>query len=254
MTGTIEIKHLNKTFDDEFCAIEDLSLTIAAGEFVSIVGTSGCGKSTLLRTIAGLEAPTGGEILCGGKPVHGTSPDRGLMFQEHALFPWLTVRKNVIFALKASGRYGANGGSVGALLETAGLAEFADAYPHQLSGGMRQRAALIRSLAVSPDVLLLDEPLGALDSFTRMVLQDEIIRLWQARGNTMVLITHDVDEAIYLSNRIIVMAPRPGRIAEIIDVPMGYPRNRGTSDFADLRKRLLKRLDFAAEVEQEYYL
>ena len=259
MKGNIEIKNLNKTFSrtdmaGTLCAIEDLSLDIKAGEFVSIVGTSGCGKSTLLRTIAGLERPTAGEILCDGEEIHGTSPNRGLMFQEHTLFPWLTVRKNILFALKASKRYGTNGNSVDSLIETAGLQEFANSYPHQLSGGMRQRASLIRSLAVSPDVLLLDEPLGALDSFTRMVLQDEIIRLWKERGNTMILITHDVDEAIYLSNRIIVMSPRPGRITEIVNVPMSYPRNRGTSDFALLRNRLLKRLNFASDVQQDYYL
>jgi len=259
MNGNIEIRNLNKTFFrtdmvEQLCAIEDLSLDIKAGEFVSLVGKSGCGKSTLLRTIAGLEKPTAGEIICDGKEICGTSPNRGLMFQEHALFPWLTVKKNILFALKSSKRYDTNGNSVDSLIETAGLQEFANSYPHQLSGGMRQRASLIRSLAVSPDVLLLDEPLGALDSFTRITLQDEIIRLWKERGNTMILITHDVDEAIYLSNRIIIMSPRPGRIAEIIDVPMSYPRNRGASDFALLRNRLLKRLNFASDVQQDYYL
>lgn len=259
MKGNIEIQNLNKTFsrtdrEGSFCAIEDLSLTIGAGEFVSIVGTSGCGKSTLLRTIAGLEKPSAGKIFCDGKEVVGTSVDRGLMFQEHTLFPWLTVKKNILFALKAAKRYDTKEKLVDFLMETAGLKEFANSYPHQLSGGMRQRAALIRSLAVSPDVLLLDEPLGALDSFTRMVLQDEIIRLWQERGNTMVLITHDVDEAIYLSKRIVVMAPRPGRISEIVEVPMSYPRNRGTSEFANLRNRLLKSLNFAPDIQEDYYL
>jgi len=140
------------------------------------------------------------------------------------------------------------------LLKTVGLYEFANSFPHQLSGGMRQRVALIRSLAVSPEVLLLDEPLGALDSFTRMTLQDEIIRLWQERGNSMILITHDVDEAIYLSQRIIVMSPRPGRITEIINVPSSYPRNRGASDFAELRVKLLKLLNFAQDIQQDYNL
>jgi len=259
VSGYIEIKNLSKSFSrtdmsEPLCAIKDLSLDIKAGEFVSIVGASGCGKSTLLRTIAGLEKPTSGAVLCDGKEICGTSPDRGLMFQEHTLFPWLTVRKNILFALKSSKRYDTNGNTVAALIETAGLKDFANSYPHQLSGGMRQRASLIRSLAVSPDVLLLDEPLGALDSFTRMMLQDEIIRLWKERGNTMILITHDVDEAIYLSNRIVVMSPRPGRIAEIVEVPMRFPRNRGASDFAELRSRLLKRLNFASDVEQDYYL
>ncbi|MDR3310221.1 MAG: ABC transporter ATP-binding protein [Oscillospiraceae bacterium] len=257
--GSIEVRNLNKTFarldsGGTLCAIEDLSLTVEPGEFVSIVGTSGCGKSTLLRVIAGLEMPTRGEVLCGGVPVTGTNPDRGLVFQEHTLFPWLTVRRNIIFALKSSKRLGANRAAVDTLIGKAGLSEFAGSYPHQLSGGMRQRASLIRSLAVSPDVLLLDEPLGALDSFTRMTLQDEIIRLWQERGNTMVLITHDVDEAVYLSQRIVVMSPRPGRVTEVVDVPMSYPRNRGSSDFTELRVKLLTALNFASEVEQEYNL
>ena len=257
--GRIEIKNLNKTFvrtdtAENLCVIEDLNLEIESGEFVSIVGTSGCGKSTLLRIIAGLETPSSGTVLCGEKEVIGTSPNRGLVFQEHTLFPWLTIKKNIIFALKSSRRYEQFSGDVDTLLETVRLKDFADSFPYQLSGGMRQRAALIRSLAISPEVLLLDEPLGALDSFTRMLLQDEIIRLWKLRGNTMLLITHDVDEAVYLSNRIIVMSPRPGRIVEIVKVPMSYPRNRGASDFADIRTHLLKRLDFASDVEMDYYL
>lgn len=257
--GRIEIKNLSKVFSrtdltGTLCAIDNLNLTVEPGEFVSIVGTSGCGKSTLLRIIAGLETPTMGEALCDGVKIEGTCPDRGLVFQEHTLFPWLTVRKNIIFGLKASKCYEEGKFRINSLLETAGLTDFADSFPHQLSGGMRQRAALIRALAVSPDVLLLDEPLGALDSFTRMTLQDEIIRLWQERSNTMIMITHDVDEAVYLSRRIIVMSPRPGRVTDVIDVPMSYPRNRGADDFTELRLRILKELNFASEVQQEYYL
>jgi len=256
---SLEIKNINKTFTRTdlrgvLCAIEDLSLRIEAGEFVSIIGASGCGKSTLLRMIAGLDFPTKGEVLFNREPVRGTSPNRGLVFQDHTLFPWMTIRGNIVFALKSSKRYDLYSDTIDTLIETVGLTAFSNSYPHQLSGGMRQRAALIRSLAVRPDVLLLDEPLGSLDSFTRMTLQDEIIRLWQARSNTMIMITHDVDEAVYLSNRIVVMSPRPGRIVEIVDVPMHYPRNRATPDFVNLRTHLLKRLDFASEVEQEYYL
>lgn len=257
--GRIEINNLDKSFlrsdlDGTLHVIDNLDLKVEPGEFVSIVGASGCGKSTLLRIIAGLETATRGEALCDGVPIDGTSPDRGLVFQEHTLFPWLTVRKNISFALKTSKRFDSGKHRIDALLETAGLTEFADSYPHQLSGGMRQRAALIRALAVSPDVLLLDEPLGALDSLTRMTLQDEIIRLWQERGNTMIMITHDVDESVYLSQRIIVMSPRPGRITDTIEVPMSYPRNRASDDFADIRVRILKELDFASDVQQEYYL
>lgn len=253
--GRIKIRDLHKSFirektNEDLAALENFNFTINAGEFISVVGASGCGKSTLLRMIAGLEKPTRGDILCDGKKVEGTSPDRGLVFQEHALFPWLTIRKNIAFALKSSGRYNDYAHTIDPLIEKVGLKEFANSYPHQLSGGMRQRAAVIRSLAVSPDVLLLDEPLGALDSFTRMVLQDEIIRLWKERENTMVMITHDVDEAVYLSTRIVVMSPRPGRITEIVPVPMPYPRNRGALEFSELRTRLLKTLNFAADVER----
>lgn len=259
MNGTVSIQDVSKGFfrageTETFTALEHINLTIQAGEFVSILGTSGCGKSTLLRMIAGLETPTTGKIYAGGKEVVGAHPDRGLMFQEHALFPWLTVRKNMVFALKAAGRFKEYGKEIDALLETAGLKEFANAYPHQLSGGMRQRAALIRSLAVSPDILLLDEPLGALDNFTRMGLQDELLRLWNKRKNTMILITHDVDEAIYLSQKIVVMNPNPGHIAEVVEIPMSYPRNRAISEFLDIRARLLRRLDFAKEVQEDYYL
>ena len=257
--GRIEIRNLNKTFarsdfDGTLCAIENLDLTVEPGEFVSIVGASGCGKSTLLRIIAGLETPTHGEVLCDGLRIEGTSPDRGLVFQEHTLFQWLTVRKNIVFALKASERYEKYKNNINVYLEKAGLSDFAESFPYQLSGGMRQRAALVRSLAVSPDILLLDEPLGALDSFTRMTLQDEIVRLWKERGNTMLMITHDVDEAVYLSQRIVVMTPRPGRVTDIIDIPMSYPRNRGSSDYESLRIQLLKRLNFASDVQQDYYL
>jgi ABC-type nitrate/sulfonate/bicarbonate transport system ATPase subunit len=255
----LKLKNLQKIYrqtneEDSFVAMQDLSLELAAGEFVSIIGESGCGKSTLFRMIAGLESPSSGTVFFGGEEVCGTSPDRGLMFQEHTLFPWLSVKDNIVFALKSSGQYKSAADTIDHLIETAGLQRFADSYPHQLSGGMRQRAALIRSLAVSPDLLLLDEPLGALDNFTRMSLQDEIIRLWQERKNTMMLITHDVDEAIYLSNKVVVMSPRPGRISRIIEVPLSYPRNRASSDFIQLRTQLLKYLNFATEVQQEYYL
>lgn len=257
MKGRIKINSLNKTFvregyDSTLCAIESLDLTISPGEFVSVVGASGCGKSTLLRIIAGLEIPTRGEVLVDGEKVMAPGPDRGLVFQDHTLFPWLTVRKNIVFALKTARRFEEGKDRIDALIAAAGLTEFANFFPHQLSGGMRQRAALIRSLAVSPDVLLLDEPLGALDSFTRMTLQDELVRLWKERGNTMVMITHDVDEAIYLSSRIAIMSPQPGRITDIVEVSMAYPRNRGSDAFTKMRVNILKQLHFASDVQQEY--
>ncbi|MCL2061771.1 MAG: ABC transporter ATP-binding protein [Firmicutes bacterium] len=260
MNGKIEIKNVSKTFipvetdKRPVHALGLINLVIEPGEFVCIVGTSGCGKSTLLRLIAGLEKPNGGEIFCDGELVDKPSPQRGMVFQEHSLFDWLNVRKNIVFALKAAKKYKKHDTLIDTLLQKADLVEFANSYAYQLSGGMRQRAALIRSLAVSPDILLLDEPLGALDSFTRMSLQDYIIQLWRERKNTMLMITHDVDEAVYLANRIVVMKPHAGKITQIVDIPMPYPRNRGSSEFASLRTKLLKHLDFAKEDEQDYNL
>jgi NitT/TauT family transport system ATP-binding protein len=258
MSGRVEIKELTKIFahqgteNDTLLALDDICINVTPGEFLTLLGASGCGKSTLLRIIAGLEIPTKGNALFEGERIQGTSPSRGLVFQEHTLFAWLTVRGNIEFALKASGLYKKKKNEIADWLKVAGLTEFANNYPHQLSGGMKQRAALVRALAVSPDVLLLDEPLGALDSFTRMNLQDELIRLWQERGNTMIMVTHDVDEAIYLSQRIVIMSPRPGRISKILSVPHSYPRNRASGDFTALRSELLKFMDFAHETQEEY--
>jgi NitT/TauT family transport system ATP-binding protein len=259
MSGRIEIRELTKIFarqgsaDGTLLALDSVSLGILPGEFVTLLGASGCGKSTLLRVIAGLEVPTKGGAYCDGGKIAGTDPSRGLVFQEHTLFAWLTVRKNIEFALKAAGQFKTRKNEIDGWLSMAGLTEFAGNYPHQLSGGMRQRAALVRALAVSPDVLLLDEPLGALDSLTRMNLQDEIIRFWRDRGNTMVMVTHDVDEAIYLSQRIVIMSPRPGRVSKIVPVPHSYPRNRAASDFTALRSDILKFMDYAKEEVQAEY-
>lgn len=257
MSGRVEIENLSKIFarqdtDRTLLALDNINLFIGEGEFITLLGASGCGKSTLLRIIAGLEVPTIGKVLFDGKPIQGTDSKRGLVFQEHTLFAWLTVKGNIEFALKSVRQCQDIKGLVNSWLSIAGLSEFADNYPHQLSGGMRQRAALVRALSVSPEVLLLDEPLGALDSFTRMNLQDELIRLWQERRNTMVMVTHDIDEAIYLSQRIVVMSPRPGRITKILEVPMSYPRNRASGDFIVLRAQILKLMDFAKDVQEEY--
>jgi ABC-type nitrate/sulfonate/bicarbonate transport system ATPase subunit len=259
MSASVEIKGVTKVFarqgmDDTLFALDDINISIQPGEFVSLLGASGCGKSTLLRIVAGLEIPTKGEVFFNDEIIHGTDPRRGLVFQEHTLFAWLTVKGNIEFALKAVKQYDQKKEEIADWLAIAGLSDFADNYPHQLSGGMRQRAALVRALAVSPDVLLLDEPLGALDSFTRMTLQDELLRLWKERKNTMLMVTHDIDEAIYLSSRIVVMSPRPGRIAKILDVPMNYPRNRASDDFTELRSQILKLMEFAHDVQIEYML
>jgi ABC-type nitrate/sulfonate/bicarbonate transport system ATPase subunit len=226
-------------------ALDGLSLTVAAGEMVALVGPSGCGKSTLLRLIAGLDEPTSGTLQVGAEPIRGPSAERGLMFQDANLFPWLTVRGNIQAGLVARGVLRRRRHEVEEYLRLVGLEAFAGAYPHQLSGGMAQRAALARALVNHPKVLLLDEPLGALDQFTRMRMQDEVLRVWRARGTTMVLVTHDIDEAIYMSDRIALMTSRPGRIDRLLDVPLPRPRQRNHPGFLDLRATILDLLHLA---------
>jgi ABC-type nitrate/sulfonate/bicarbonate transport system ATPase subunit len=225
--------------------LERFSLSVAAGEMVSLIGPSGCGKSTLLRLIAGLDRPTSGELLAGSEPIQGPSSARGLMFQDPNLFPWLSVRRNIQAGLVARGVLRQRRGEVDSFLRLMGLEAFADLYPYQLSGGMAQRAALARALINDPKVLLLDEPLGALDQFTRMRMQDEVLRIWRARGTTMILVTHDIDEAIYMSDRIVVMTPRPGRVDRSIDVELERPRERNIAPFLALRAEILEMLHFA---------
>jgi len=226
-------------------ALDGVTLNVAPGELVSFVGPSGCGKSTLLRLIAGLDAPTTGELFAGADPIAGPSADRGLVFQDPNLFPWLTVRRNIQAGLVARGVLRQRRHEVEEFLQLVGLEPFANAYPHQLSGGMAQRAALARALINHPRILLLDEPLGALDAFTRMRMQDEVLRLWGTRGTTMLLVTHDIDEAIYMSDRIVIMTARPARIERVIDVTLPRPRERGHAGFLALRTEILELLHFA---------
>ena len=218
-------------------ALKNVSFTINDGEFVSIVGPSGCGKSTILRLIAGLIEPTNGSIKLNGQEVKGTDSNRGMVFQKPTLFPWLTVKENVAFSgnLKNNVDYK----KVDALLEKVGLIEFKDAYPHHLSGGMAQRVALIRTMINEPKVFLLDEPLGALDAFTRMNMQDELLKLWDENNTMMIMVTHDIDEAIYMSNKVIVMKPRPGEIKEIVNIDMDYSRDRTAKEFTEYRNHIL---------------
>jgi ABC-type nitrate/sulfonate/bicarbonate transport system ATPase subunit len=238
-------KRFNSPDGGTVLALDRISLSVAAGEMVSLIGQSGCGKSTILRLIAGLDQPTSGEVRVGTEVITNPSADRGLMFQSHNLFPWQTVRRNIQSGLVARGLLRERRGEVDEIMRLVGLEAFADVYPHQLSGGMAQRVALARALINHPKVLLLDEPLGALDQLTRMQLQDEIIALWQARGTTMVLVTHYIDEAIYMSDRVIVMTPRPGRIERVFDVPLARPRERNSAQFQKLRAELLEALHLA---------
>jgi ABC-type nitrate/sulfonate/bicarbonate transport system ATPase subunit len=228
-------------------ALVETTLNIEAGQLVSLIGPSGCGKSTLLRLIAGLTAPDSGELRVGSKPIAGPSAERGLVFQYPNLFPWLTVRKKIRSGLIARGVRQEKAEEVDAYMRLVGLESFANAYPHHLSGGMAQRAALARALINHPKILLLDEPLGALDAFTRMRMQDEVLRLWEARRTTMLLVTHDIDEAIYMSDRIAIMSPRPGRIDRIIEVSLPRPRQRNSPEFLGLRGDILEYLHFTGK-------
>ncbi len=254
---SLRVERVSKSFpvpssnSDHAIALDSISLTLDAGELVSIVGPSGCGKSTLLRLIAGLDAPSSGGLWIGQDPILEPSADRGVVFQDPNLFPWLTVAQNVEAGLVARGVLKEKRSEVAEYIRLVGLEAFADAYPHHLSGGMAQRAALVRALINHPKVLLLDEPLGALDAFTRMRMQDEVLRLWEARGTTMLFVTHDIDEAIYMSDRIVIMTPRPGRIERIIDVPLDRPRQRSSPKFLQLRGEILDLLHFSGSEQEE---
>jgi ABC-type nitrate/sulfonate/bicarbonate transport system ATPase subunit len=229
-SAVIDIKHVNKQYKvktEVLPVLEDLSLTIAPGEFLAIVGASGCGKSTLLRLLVGLDREYQGEITVGGSIVTGTSLDRGIVFQEHRLFPWLTLEQNVSLGLQNSPWSEAKKKrAIKEHIELVGLSGFESVYPHQLSGGMAQRAAIARGLVNQPRILLLDEPFGALDALTRTRLQQELQNIWQREKITMVLVTHDVDEAVYLGERVIVMQPRPGRIKKSFAIDVAHPRER----------------------------
>ncbi|MFE7798084.1 ABC transporter ATP-binding protein [Nocardia sp. NPDC057440] len=223
-TAKLSLTHVNKQFPirgshEKFTAIEDISLDLREGEFLVLVGPSGSGKSTLLDLLGGLSKPTSGEILLDGKPIDGPGLDRGIVFQQYALFPWRTARANIEFGLEAKGlRRRARRERAEEYLELVGLGGFGDRFPHELSGGMKQRVAIARSLAFDPEVLLMDEPFAALDAQTRESLQDELLRIWQATGKTILFITHGIDEAVYLGQRVAVLTARPGRIKAVLDV------------------------------------
>ncbi len=243
----LEISHLNKKFEvdgEVVQALEDINLTINKGEFVSIVGASGCGKSTLLRIIGGLESKTDGSIQSGGKEIVDTGEERGMAFQESRLFPWLTIEKNVLFGLSYSEKKKLSKKEQREraynYLELVGLSDFGRAYPNQLSGGMQQRVSIARALIENPEILLLDEPFGALDALTRMNMQEEIQRIWEHEKKTMMLVTHDIEEAVYLSDRIIVFSSRPGKIIKTVNVSLPRPRYRSSGEFVEIKKSILK--------------
>jgi ABC-type nitrate/sulfonate/bicarbonate transport system ATPase subunit len=244
----IDVRGVSHAFDlggARLPVLEDIDLSVAAGEFMALLGPSGCGKSTLLRLIAGLEPPSAGTILADGEPIASPDPRRNLVFQDPTLFPWLTVRNNVASGLDARGVLKQQRHRVDEALNLVDLQAFAGAYPHQLSGGMAQRASLARAMVNDPALLLLDEPLGKLDSLTRLTLQAELVRLWQRNRFTALLVTHDVEEALLLTARIIVLTDRPARIKASFEVVKPYPRHRDDPDIVALRRQILATLGLA---------
>ncbi len=258
MNGKININGVTKIFgnrDEQVIALNNVDFEIPAGSFVSLIGPSGCGKTTLLRCIAGLETPTSGSISVDGTKVTKPGSDRGFAFQQANLFPWLTIRENIAFGLKTRKIYKQRQADVDEFIELVGLKGFENSYPHQISGGMNQRASLARALVGHPKILLLDEPLGALDAFTRMTMQDEILRLWKEHEMTMVMVTHDVDEAVYLSDYVVVMSPRPAKVEKIIKIDMTHPRARSQDVFLKYRTDILEILHYAGKVQEpEFFL
>lgn len=245
MSIVIETKGLEKVYPPRTDgtvthALENINFTQGEGEFLAVMGPSGCGKSTLLNVIAGFEMATAGECLVNGRSVDGAGPDRGVVFQEYGLFPWMTVEQNVAFALRAARKWNAQSPDrITGILERMGVAAFRSAYPKDLSGGMRQRVAIARILAIDSPVMLMDEPFGALDALTRSVMQKELMDLWSETRKTVLFITHGVEEAIYLADRILVMTPRPGRVVLDLPIEMDRPRDVTSSRFNEYRREIL---------------
>ncbi len=242
---TLEVKGLDKKFEtptETVTALRNINFKTHKREFVCVIGPSGCGKSTLIRILAGLETPTSGQVLVDGKEVHGPGQDRGMVFQGYTLFPWLTVKKNVMFGLQQAGHSNEIAEEdARQWIDLVGLTQFVDSYPHQLSGGMKQRVAIARALANQPRVLLMDEPFGALDAQTRSKMQSYLMEIWQNIDITILFITHDLDEAIYLADRILVLKAHPGEVQEIIEVPVPQPRSPDqllSPEFLATKKRL----------------
>lgn len=242
----IDLQNVNRVYLDingnKVYALSNINLEIKKGEFITFIGASGCGKTTLLRLIAGLDRPDEGSIHLNGKEITEPSYERGYIFQQPTLFPWNTVEENVAVALKARNQFEQKKDSIAKYIDMIGLNGFEKTYPHQLSGGMAQRVAIIRALINEPEVLLLDEPLAALDAFKRIEMQDQLLAIRKKTSSTFAMVTHDVDEAIYLSNRVVIMSPRPGQIVRIIDIGEERIKSRNSDRFTELRKIILKEL------------
>ena len=252
--NALQVQSVSKVFGSNgssLAVLRDINLTISDGEFVCVVGGSGCGKTTLLRIIAGLEGNYSGSVFLGDAPILGPGLDRGLVFQDHRLLPWLTVEQNIAFGI-SSLPAAEKAAQIRHFVELVGLRGFEHSYPHQLSGGMAQRVAIARALAGNPKILLLDEPFGALDALTRIRMQQELLRIWRVQRTTMVLVTHDIDEAIYLADRIVIMSPRPGTIKRIIDVDLLRPRDRTSYVGTQLRQSIYREFFANEEIPEDY--
>jgi NitT/TauT family transport system ATP-binding protein len=263
MSASISVRNVAKGFHlnrrGNFVVLQDVSFEVRAGEFVVLVGPSGCGKTTLLDLIGGLTEPDGGSILLGGKPITGPGLDRGIVFQQYALFPWLTAQGNIEFGLEAKGLPKAQRAERARYyLSLVGLAGFEDRHPHELSGGMKQRVAIARALSYDPEVLLMDEPFAALDAQTRESLQDELLRIWRQTGKTVVFITHGIEEAVYLGQRVLVMAARPGRITQSLAVDIDRENSgedlRATPEFVRLRHQIWQLIHQRSDTPQRVAL
>lgn len=259
MSDTIlKIDHLKKDFiikDQTVEVLKDISLDIRKGEFISLIGSSGCGKSTILKLITNLEDPTSGEILIDGEPVKGPSEKVSMIFQESRLFPWLTAEENIEFTISETIPKNKRREIVQKHIELVGLSGFEKAVPSQLSGGMQQRVSIARALATNPEILLLDEPFGALDAFTRINMQEETLKIWEKEKTTMIMVTHDIDEAIYLSDRIVVLSAKPGVIKDIVSVTLPRPRDRSSLDFMNIRRKsMLALYDKESDKNIEYFI
>lgn len=248
--GYIIIDGVSKSFEDANAAnrkrliLSDISLDITPGSFTSFIGPSGCGKSTLLRMISGFLFPDGGTIEVDGQEVKGPGVDRGFMFQDHVLFPWLSIYDNIAFGLKVQGTAEKRKDDIEQMIRQVGLSGYEDHFPYQVSGGMQQRASLARALIGHPKILLLDEPLGALDAFTRMSMQEEIRKVWETSHTTMIMVTHDIEEAVYMAQKVVVLSSHPGRVVKEIPIELKRPVDRESPEFVAYKTEILKALHY----------
>jgi NitT/TauT family transport system ATP-binding protein len=249
-SGKLRLEHVGMAFDNDgksFSVLEDINLDVSDGEFVCLVGPSGCGKSTLLNLMGGFLSPTSGSITIDGQPVHGPDPRRILVFQERGVFPWLTVEGNIGFGLSGLSR-AERDQRIAHYVQMVRLQGFEHTYPADLSGGMKQRLQVARALAVNPDILYLDEPFGALDSVTRLIMRGELLRIWQTERRTIIFVTHDIDEAVQLADRVVVLSSRPAKIEDILTIDIAHPRNISSPRYLQLRDELMSKIGLAYTV------